>query len=225
LAALAPGRDAWQDLIDNKHARALALGVRFQFGTDASVEVVTSLAPDVVVLATGARPALPDMPGNALPHVATVEDVLAGRFVPGRKVLIVDLLDRQPAFTTALALAVAGHEVEVVTAATFVGAKLEPQTYAQLYRAIVPLGVRLTPHWVTTGFVAGGIMARHNFTRTPASLLGFDSVLVAAPGVAEDGLFHALSGKVPVLHQIGDCYTPRDVEAAILEGHTVARTL
>ena len=225
LAALAPGRDAWQDLIDNKYARSLALGVRFQFGLDASAAMVTSLAPDAVVLATGARPTLPEMPGAGLPHVATVEDVLAGRFVPGRKVLIVDLLDRQPALTTALALAVAGHEVEVVTAATFVGAKLEPQTYAQLYRAVLPLGVRLMPHCVTTGFVAGGVTARHNFTRAPTSLLGFDSVLVAAPGVAEDGLFHALSGRVPVLHQIGDCYTPRDVEAAVLEGHTVARGL
>ncbi len=225
LAALAPGRDAWRDLIGNKHARASALGVRFQFGTDASAEAVMRLAPDAVVLATGARPTVPDMPGREFSHVATVEDVLAGRFSPGRKILIVDLLDRQPALTTALALAVAGHEVEVVTAATFVGAKLESQTYAQLYRAVLPLGVRLTPHWVTTGFVAGGITARHSFTRTPTTLLGFDSVLVAAPGVAEDGLFHALSGQVPALHQIGDCYTPRDVEAAVLEGHTVARGL
>ncbi len=225
LAALAPGRDAWRDLIDNKHARASALGARFQFKTDASAEAVMRLAPDAVVLATGARSAVPDMPGRELLHVATVEDVLAGRVTPGRRILIVDLLDRQPALTTALALAVAGHEVEVVTAATFVGAKLESQTYAHLYRAVLPLGVRLTPHWGTTGFVAGGITARHSFTRTPTSMLGFDSVLVAAPGVAEDGLFHALSGRIPVLHQIGDCYTPRDVEAAVLEGHTVARGL
>lgn len=225
LAARAPGRRDWQDLIDHKAVRALSLGVRFQFGAPATAEAVLALSPEAVVLAAGARPAVPALPGAGLAQVAPVEDALAGRFVPGQRVLIVDLLDRQPALTTALWLAEAGHEVEVVTAATFVGAKLESQTCAQLYRAVLPLRVRLTPHCVATGFISGGITTRHSFTREAGRLLGYDSVLVAGPGVAEDGLFHALSGRVPALHQAGDCYTPRDVEAAILEGHMAARAL
>ena len=222
LAAQVPGRETWQELIDHKAAVAEEHGVLFRFDTPATAEEIEALAPDTVVLATGARAVVP---GVAQPGVATVDDCLAGRFQPGRRVLVVDLLDRQPALTAALSLALAGHEVTVVTAAPFVGAKLETQTYAHLYRTLLPLGVTFVPHLQTTGFLPGGIATRHSFTRETGTLLGFDSVVVAGPGEADDSLFHALADRGLDLHQAGDCYTPRDVEAAILDGHTIARSL
>ena len=225
LAAHVPGRQAWQDLIDYKAAMAEAHGVLFRFNTAATAGDIMRMAPDAVVLATGARAVLPVLLGNSLPGIATVDDWLAGRCQPGKRVLIVDLLDRQPALTAAVSLAMAGHEVTVVTAAAFVGAKLESQTYAHLYRTLLPLGVTFIPHLQTTGFLPGGIATRHSFTRAAGSLLGFDGVIVAGPGQADDSLFNALQDRNLELHQAGDCYTPRDVEAAILEGHTIARAL
>ena len=115
--------------------------------------------------------------------------------------------------------------MEIVTEGPFVGHKLETQTYAQLYRVALPLGVRFTPHLITTGLFPGGISTRHVFTRTPGRLAGYDSVVVAAPGVSQDGLAPALRAAGPAVHVIGDAYTPRDTEAAILEAHTVARKL
>lgn len=225
LAAQVEGRHDWQDLIDYKVAAAGDHGVTFRFGEDASVEAVAAMVPDAVVLATGARAVLPDLPGSIVSGAATVDDLLARRFRPGHRVLVVDLLDRQPALTAALFLATAGHEVTVVTAATFVGAKLESQTYAHLYRTLLPLGVTFLPHFQVTGFLPGGIATQHSFTREAGPLLGYDSVVVAGPGEADSRLFDALDGRGLDLHQVGDCYTPRDVEAAILEGHTVARSL
>jgi len=49
--------------------------------------------------------------------------------------------------------------------------------------------------------------------------------VVVTAGRANDRLFHALKGKVREVHLVGDCLAPRDVEAAILEGHRVGRTL
>lgn len=225
LAARAPGRQAWQELIDHKTAVAEANGALFRFNAAVTAGDVLAMEPDAVVLATGARPVLPALPGGDLPGVATVDDWLGGRFKPGRRVLVVDLLDRQPALTAALSLAQAGHEVTVVTAAAFVGAKLEPQTCVYLYQMLLPLGAVFVPHLQTVGFLPGGVATRHSFTRAAGSLLGFDGVVVAAPGQAEDSLFHAIQDQAFTLHQAGDCYTPRDVEAAILEGHSIARSL
>ncbi len=221
LAGSMAARRDWLDLIAHKVSRAAALGVEMRLGAAATVETVRREAPDAVVLATGARPALPDWPGADLPHVATVEAVLSGGFTVGKRVLVVDLLDRQAGLTTALHLAQQGHAVGIVTAATFVGAKLESQTYAHLYRLALPLGVEMMPHRVVTGFVPGGVLTRHSFTREAAALLGYDSVVVAAPGIADDVLLAGLRAAAGEVHQVGDCYTPRDVEAAILEGHGV----
>ena len=40
---------------------------------------------------------------------------------------------------------------------------------------------------------------------------------------SDDALYHALKGKVPELHRIGDCVQPRRVMEAIWEGFTVGR--
>ena len=225
LAARAPGREAWQELIDHKLDTAQRAGAIFRFDVTATASELLALSPEAIVLATGARPALPALQGADQPGITTAEDWFEGRFAPGWRVLVVDLLDRQPGLTAALSLAMAGHEVTVVTAAPFVGAKLETQTYAHLYRRLLPLGVRFVPHLQTTGFLSGGIATRHSFTREAGSLLGFDSVMVAGPGTPENGLFRDLEDQGLELHQAGDCYTPRDAEAAVLEGHSIGRLL
>ena len=54
---------------------------------------------------------------------------------------------------------------------------------------------------------------------------GIDTVVLAAGGKADDRLYEELRGRVPELHAIGDCLQPRDVEAAVYDGHRVARAI
>jgi NADPH-dependent 2,4-dienoyl-CoA reductase/sulfur reductase-like enzyme len=46
-----------------------------RLNTTASEDLLRSLAPDAVVVATGARRDMPDLPGNDLPHVFSGEDM------------------------------------------------------------------------------------------------------------------------------------------------------
>ncbi|MEE9199799.1 MAG: mycofactocin system FadH/OYE family oxidoreductase 2, partial [Dehalococcoidia bacterium] len=59
-------------------------------------------------------------------------------------------------------------------------------------------------------------------TWEPGYIEGVDTVVFAAGGQAEDELYHQLKGKVSELHAIGDCYQPRDIEVAVVDGHRVA---
>jgi len=52
-----------------------------------------------------------------------------------------------------------------------------------------------------------------------------DSVVLCSRGTADRGLYRELKGRVKELHAIGDCWAPRQLEQAILEGHKVARAL
>jgi len=60
-------------------------GVDFRFGTKADAEQVLAEKPDVVILATGGEPSIPDIPGIDNPQVATANDVLLGKIDVGKK--------------------------------------------------------------------------------------------------------------------------------------------
>ena len=49
--------------------------VEVRLGTEATPELLRSLAPDAVVVATGARRDMPDLPGSGLPHVYSGDDM------------------------------------------------------------------------------------------------------------------------------------------------------
>ena len=87
-------------------------GVEVRLGVAATVDAIVALAPDAVVVATGARRSRPDVPGGDLPHVLSGDDLrglltgddpkagkrlgMADRLVvaAGRKLGITDDMDR-----------------------------------------------------------------------------------------------------------------------------------
>ncbi|HYN33563.1 MAG TPA: FAD-dependent oxidoreductase [Ilumatobacteraceae bacterium] len=64
-----------QALVEWQRHEVAAAGVTVCLDTVADPDVVRSLAPDLVVVATGARRGLPDVPGADLPHVHTGDDM------------------------------------------------------------------------------------------------------------------------------------------------------
>src|SRR3990172_911928 len=83
--------------------------------TEATAEMVLAEAPDAVIVATGATPRRPELPGADLPGVCTVEDVLQDVTVAGPRCLVVDATGRIPAGLAADLLARRGKEVILVT--------------------------------------------------------------------------------------------------------------
>jgi 2,4-dienoyl-CoA reductase-like NADH-dependent reductase (Old Yellow Enzyme family)/thioredoxin reductase len=225
LAAMLPGRAEWRRLLAQRLRRVRRAGVQIRRGTVADPALVRTLGAEAVVVATGAKPARPPIPGAEQAHVVLAEDVLVGRSLPGLRVVVIDLLNRQSGFATAIMLARSGHAVRLVTAGPFAGWKLESQTYVQFYRDALPLGVVPLAHTVVTAIAADHVTTRHSFTGTTGRLDAVDAVVIAAPAQAEDALAAALRASGFAPHLIGDCYAPRDIEAAILEGHTIGRTL
>jgi len=62
-------------LLDWLRARVEASDVDVRLATEASPDTLRTFAPDDVVVATGARRSLPDIPGGSLPHVFSGDDL------------------------------------------------------------------------------------------------------------------------------------------------------
>jgi 2,4-dienoyl-CoA reductase (NADPH2) len=90
LAAAAPGKKEFLKIIDSMTARMNRWGVAVNLSTPLTPELVEKEKPDLLVVASGARAAVPDVPGINNPMVVSAWDVLNDRIAHiGNRVVIV----------------------------------------------------------------------------------------------------------------------------------------
>ena len=186
-------------------------------GEVADAEAVTALGPDLAVVATGARPYVPEV---ALDGVQTVQawDVLAGAEPSAARVVVADWGGDASGLASAELLAVAGAEVTLAVGSAAFGESIhqyQRNLYAQrLYRA----GVQIEHHLELAGGGPGGVLFRNLFAPELETVLPADLLVLACGRVPERGLAEELAALGLPVAEAGDCLSPRSAEEAILEG-------
>ncbi|SDO00642.1 mycofactocin system FadH/OYE family oxidoreductase 2 [Geodermatophilus sp. DSM 45219] len=224
VAASAPGRDGLRPLVDDLAAECARSGVAVRTGVRATAEAVLADAPDVVVLATGARPVRPEWAGTSA-RVVDVRDVLTGAAQPTGAVLVVDDLGAAAATSVAELLAGRGCTVEVVTAAMVVGQDLGLTLDRPGWeRRAAALDIRRTTERLVTAVDGRTVRLLHHPTGAVEERT-VDRIVVAAPARADDELWTALRDSGLEVHRVGDCLAPRRAGAATLDGDRVGRAV
>ncbi len=223
-AARAPKREDYAVIASWLAGQVKKLGVEVRMNTPASAADVLAESPEAVVVATGATPRVPDIPGATLPHVTTAVDVLMGRVAPGKRCVVVDGDGHFAGPTTADFLAGKGCDVTIITRYVMVGEEIDEGLRADLYVRLFGQAVKLVPLTLAVEFPPRGVRTRHTFSGAEA-VLDADTVVLSFGGKANDALFHALDGQVPELSLIGDAMSPRRIHDAILDGTRIARAL
>jgi 2,4-dienoyl-CoA reductase (NADPH2) len=229
VAAAGPGRAEFGQVVTDLLAECHAAGVELCTGVEVDAGFVEACAPDVVVLATGARTSPPEW---AVDGVCDAWEVLSGRVDPTGEVLVYDELGFHSAVSVALRSAERGCTVELMTPALVIaqdlGTTLDRERFRRRAQA---LAIRESPDRVVLAAARapGGrieVDVLHHPTGT-AERRTVDAVVCARPGEPERELYAALrrwAGAVE-LHRVGDCLAPRRLDAAIIEGHRVAEGL
>ena len=227
-SARAPLRESMLGIADWLALQVRKAGVEVRFETEATPEAILALGPQVVVVATGAHPYRPPLPGFDDPNVVAAEDVLDGRATAGRRVVVIDDDGHHTAPSAAELLAGAGRQVHVVTALHHLAIELGDTTRPPLMARLYGLGVQITPDTKPLG-VDGGRLQLANVYADRCWSLEADTVVLAMGRRSDDAIYRALKslGTIPELYAVGDCVAPRPmgVHHAILEGTRVARTL
>jgi mycofactocin system FadH/OYE family oxidoreductase 2 len=224
IARRAPARQDFDGACRYAAQQCRKLGVVIRLGVEADAATVLGERPDAVVLATGARALRPDVPGLA-EHGLSAWEVLAGREVPGHRVLVIDEEYGQQGPSAADYLLERGRQVTVVTSERSVGSFLGATTGPPVFQRLFGKGVELRCNLAVERVEAGRAVARNVWSGREEALGPFDAFVYAYGGEAVCGLEADLAGKVPRVALVGDCFAPRTLQHAILEGHRLAREL
>jgi 2,4-dienoyl-CoA reductase-like NADH-dependent reductase (Old Yellow Enzyme family)/NADPH-dependent 2,4-dienoyl-CoA reductase/sulfur reductase-like enzyme len=223
LAGRAPGHEELaESLIANYEALLDRAGVELRLNTEADADAIAGLEPDLVVLATGARPAPPRQPLEGI-AVAQVWDVLAGARPDGR-ILIADWGGDPAALDCAELLAAEARDVTLAVGALMPGETLHQYTRNGYIARLSRAGVRIE-HYLGLESARGGVVRFRNiFAPDLQTEIPADALLVALGRVPDDGLGDALRARDDlVVEEAGDCRSPRSIEEAVLEGTLAAR--
>ncbi len=203
------------------------LDLEIRLGVTATAALVLAEQPDAVVIATGSVPKTAPFPGEYhAPEVVTTVQILTDKVTTGDKVLLIDLDGHHQATGTAELLADRGKQVHMITSALFIGSELGPLQDLYLTRnRLARKGVTFTPDIAVLEIQGTLVKGLNVYSNEMIDFTGYDTVVLAAGNVADDGLYFELKDRVPEIHRVGDCVAPRKTDMAIIEGHRVGRAL
>jgi 2,4-dienoyl-CoA reductase-like NADH-dependent reductase (Old Yellow Enzyme family)/thioredoxin reductase len=226
LAQLLPGRAEFGGIVQNLGREVERAGVAVRTKVEVTRAFVESEKPDAVVLATGARPWLPEIEGAQEGHVVTAWQVLENEVEVGRSVLVADTRGDWIGVGIAELLAANGHRVRLSLTQSQPGQSLPDLN--TLYYAIgqlASLGVEVIPNARLFGVDASTAYLQHTITSDPIECAEVDSVVLAVGHVPIRELEDELAGLDIEVISIGDCLAPRTAEQAVLEGLQVGSSI
>jgi len=218
LAAIPPKKAVLNDFLDYLERRVSRLEVTLELGREFTVEMVRTGKPDAIIVASGARPLVPDWKGIKESGALSVDAVLTGEGNVGNRVLVVG--GGGIGAETADYLSEMGKEVTLIEMLEEIASDLV--THLKHYLSKRLIEKRVTILTSTRVKELGKGYALVEDTSGTRKIEGFDTIVLAVGSKSDDSVAKNLEGKVPALHVIGDASKPRETLEAVYEAEEVA---
>jgi 2,4-dienoyl-CoA reductase-like NADH-dependent reductase (Old Yellow Enzyme family) len=224
LAEALPGRAEFGGVTTNLQHELRQAGVEIQLNSELDADAVGRIAPDHVVLATGARPRLPAVETDGVDLIDSWS-VISGAARAGKNVVIADWSCDWSGLGVAEKLARDGHYVRLLSGGSVAGESIQAIVRDQWIGVLHGLGVEMIPYARFYGALDGNAYFQHMTGGEPIVCESVDTVVsCSAPQANRDCDWLDKMEDLRVF-RIGDALAPRTVEEAVLEGLRLAREI
>lgn len=216
LAAFPPGKGDITTLIRSYLVLCNKYGVEIKLNSKVTEEVIINEKPDALVLATGAKPLVPPIPG--IDKTVHAIDVLAGKVACGKKILVVGggLVGSE----TADYLGERNFDVTILEQKDKIAGDISGEHRIYMMENYQRNGVKMITNATVKSFVDSGVI--YTKDNQEINLTGFDTVILALGGEAYNPLETQLSNIIKEMYVIGDGLKARKALEAINEAKNIA---
>jgi 2,4-dienoyl-CoA reductase (NADPH2) len=203
-------------------------GVDIRLGVVADGPAIAALAPDEVIVATGATPSVPELPGDGSVPVMTADGCVPLDGLAGRNVVVMD--EDGYYWTSAVVESVMCQGRTPVIAARFfeVGREIPVVSRIAFLREVDKAGGQLKPNSSVARVSNGGVVIANYLTGREEVVEDVAAVVWVGMAVANGGLaaeIEAAGIERRNIRTVGDAFQPRRLVNALVEAHGAARAI
>ena len=198
-------------------------GVEVRLNSPVTLELVRLENPEVIIVATGAKPILLDLLEKNDSKVLTAVDLLSGNKKAGQNVLVVG--GGLTGCEVSLWLAKQGREVTLIEALPELmssGAKVPHMNRLMLLDLLAFHHVRILTQTKLKRIEGDSVLLERD---SMEQSLRIDSVVLSIGLRPENGLYKQLKQEFSPIFTLGDCREPGNIMAAIWNAYDVAREI
>ena len=224
LAVIPPFKKDIENILSYLSNQIKKAGVKIETGKEFTPNMVNKDQIDVLIIATGAKPYIPEIPGIERDHVFSAFEVLSGKFKNiGRKVVIIG--GRLVGCEVADFLAEKDRDITILMRSSDWALDVEVITRADLIKRLEEKGIKKICNMVDIERITekGVVFSKKKWNGRET--IEADSVIIARGATPNSELFEALKNKVPEVYRIGDCKEPQSISEAIHEGFYVGNKI
>jgi NADPH-dependent 2,4-dienoyl-CoA reductase/sulfur reductase-like enzyme len=216
-----PYKEEWRTFIGYLSTQISKLGVEVKLNEEFTIETAKEHKADVVIVATGATPIIPEVPGVNGNNVCTAIEILEGTKKIGNGMSrIIVLGGGSIGCEVAEFLYQKGKRITVLEMLDHIGENID-----EYNRWIVLDRINNTDIRIETNIEAQEITERGVKVVRFGKYQEFfeaDLIVIAVGMRSVDKIAKELEGEVPILHKIGDCVKAGKVKNAIEAGFQIS---
>ena len=237
MQAKLPGLEDRSDIVRWLGLQLKKLNVDIRLHTEATPESIAALAPDAIVVATGStysrtgvsKHQLTPIPGADFEHVLTPEDLLREHARVGKRIVVYDNTSYEVGPGVAELLANQGKEVFFVTVDSGFAMSVTELGINKVISSRLLPKVTFIPDTRIKEIDPEHVTLQNYYTGKITTLENIDITILVTSKPPQESLYHALIGKVPELHLIGDARESRwsvfATDEAIKDGRRIGLIL